>query len=251
LAVIYKNPIRMKKSVLIIGILISFNLFGQVSTKKDLKYIPKNFDEALIQLDRIIADSTKTKIKSMEESDYVAQSHFTTGMWIRNNWLYNRNLLGLIVTKSDLRKDLTSKGLFHNDDMSVVILRSFHRQLNNVDINLDQQIKDIHQWHINMNNPEWRAEQDSISWSNYMAKFEIGDTLTRHLYYDRNWLGEPRKNSVILATITDKSDRQLKINLISFDNEQNKNLIYQELNCEPLNCWVEPNQWRNKNNKDR
>lgn len=241
----------MKKSILIIGILISFNLFGQVPTKKELRYIPKDFNESLTQLDKIIPDTTKTRIKSMTESDFLAQSHFSTGMWIRNNWLYDRYLFGLIVTKSDLRKDLVSKGLFHNDDMSSLILRSFHRQLNHIDINLDQQIKDIQQWHINMNNPEWRAKQDSISWTNYMAKFEIGDTLTKYVYYDRNWLGEPRKNAVILATITDKSDKQLKIDIISFGNEPDTGLIYQAVNCEPLNCWINPNLWRIKNNKDR
>jgi hypothetical protein len=135
----------MKNSILILGLLLSFNLFGQNLTKKELRYIPKDFNESLTQLDKVIPDSTKTRIKSMTESDFLAQTHFSTGMWIRNYWLYNRYLFGLIVTKSDLRKDLTAKGLYSNDDMSGVILRSFHRQLNNVDINLDQQIKDIHQ----------------------------------------------------------------------------------------------------------
>ena len=240
----------MRISILILGLVISFSLFGQNLTKKELRYIPKDFNESLTQLNKVIPDSTKTRIKSMTESDFLAQTHFSTGMWIRNYWLYNRYLFGLIVTKSDLRKDLTTKGLYSNDDMSGVILRSFHRQLNDIDINVDQQIKDIHQWYVNMNNPEWRAKQDSISWTNYMTKFAIGDTLTNHVYYDRNWLGEPRKNAVILATITEKSDRQVKINIISFGGETDKKLIYQEIKCESSDCWINPYWWKKKNDKD-
>lgn len=240
----------MKHSILILGLILSLNLFGQDLTNKEMKNKPKDFNESLTQLNRIIPDSTKTKIKSMTENDFIAQTHFVTGMWIRNNWLYDRFLLGLIVIKSDLRKDLTAKGLYSNDDMSGVILRSFYRQLNNVDINLDQQIKDIHQWHVNMNNPEWRAKQDSISWTNYMATFEMGDTLTNHVYYDRNWLGEPRKNAVILATVADKSDRQLKINIISFGGETDEKLIYQEIKCESSDCWINPHMWKKINDKD-
>lgn len=148
----------MRISILLLGLVISFNLFGQNLTKNEFSYIPKDFNESLTQLNKVIPDSTKRKIKSMTENDFLAQTHFSTGMWIRNYWLYNRYLFGLIVTKSDLRKDLTTKGLDSNDDMSSVILRSFHRQLNNVDINLDQQIKEIHQWYKNMNNPDWRAK---------------------------------------------------------------------------------------------
>jgi len=240
----------MKNIILIIGLLISFNLFGQNLTKKELIYIPKDFNESLTQLDKIIPDTTKTRIKSMTESDFLAQTHLSTGMWIRNYWLYNRYLFGLIVTKSELRKDLLTKGLYNNDDMSEVILRSFHRQLNNIDVNIEQQIKDIQQWYVNMNNLEWRAKQDSISWANYMTKFEIGDTLTNQVYYDRNWLGEPRKNAVILVTIANKSDRQLKINIISFGGETDEKLIYQEIKCESADCWINPYLWKKQNDQD-
>ena len=233
----------MKHSILIIGLIISINLFGQDLTKKELKYRPKNLYEALAQLDKITPDSIKAKVISMTENDFIAQTHFTTGMGIRNEWLYNRYLLGLIVTKSELRKELSAKGLFSNDDMSGVILRSFHRQLSGVDLNLDQQIKDVHQWYVNMNNPVWRAEQDSIYWANFMAKLAVGDTLTRSVYYNRNWLGESRNNVAVEAIITDKSERQLKISIISFGGEPNESLIYQEIGCDSSDCWINPHSW--------
>lgn len=97
----------MKHSILIIGLIVSFNLFGQDSSRKEKKCVPKDFNESLTQLDKMIPDSTKNRIKSLTEDNFIAQTHFTTGMWIRNYWLYNRYLLGLIVKKSDLRKDLS------------------------------------------------------------------------------------------------------------------------------------------------
>jgi hypothetical protein len=230
--------------------MISMNLFGQNLTKKELKYCPKDLNEALTQLNKITPDSIKVKIISMTENDFIAQTHFTTGMWIRNEWLYNRYLFGLVVTKSELRKDLSAKGLFSNDDMSGVILRSFHRQLSGVDINLDQQIQDIYQWYANMNNLEWRAEQDSIYWANFMIKFEVGDTLTRNVYYNRNWLGESRNNVVVHAIITGKSDNKLQISIISFGGELNENLIYKEIGCDSSDCWVNPHSWKKENDKN-
>ena len=97
-----------------------------------------------------------------------------------------------------------------------------------------------------MNNPKWRAEQDSIAWANYMKQFSIGDTLAQHIYYDRNWLGEPRKDNIILAKIIDKNDKQLKIEVISFGKETNKTLIYEEIECKTGNCWISPYFWKNK-----
>lgn len=234
----------MKITILILGLLISFNLLGQNLTKKELRYIPKDFNESLTQLNKVIPDSTKTRIKSMTESDFLAQTHFSTGMWIRNYWLYNRYLFGLIVTKSNLRKDLTTKGLYSNDDMSGVILRSFHRQLNNVDINIEQQIKEIHQQYKNLNDPQWRAEQDSLYYLNLMKKFNVNDTLYRQLLYDRNWLGEARKSAVISVRVIDKSLNKLKVDVVSFGEEKDKSLIFEQLDCDSSDCWIDPHWWQ-------
>lgn len=240
----------MNYSTLIIGLIISFNLFGQDLTKKEKKYIPKDFNESLTQLDKLIPDSTKNRIKSITEDDFLAQSHFSTGMWIRNNWLYNRYLFGLIVTKSDLRKELSAKGLSHNDDMSGIILRSYHRKLIGIDINLAQQIKDIHQWYVNNRISQLQSLRDSIFWTVFMVQFEIGDTLSEKVYYDRNWLGEPRKNAVLMVKVLDKNDRQLKIELISFGNGKNdKPLIYEEINCDSTDCWINPYRWKKLDNE--
>jgi hypothetical protein len=247
----YKTYNNMKHTFFIFSIIISINLFSQSTNKQEFKKKPDNLEGSLIQLDKLLPDSSKTKILSMTEKDYISQSHFSTGLWIRNYWLYDRYLFGLIVIKSNLRKELSSKGLFSNDDMSSVILCSYYRKLKNLEINLDQQIKDIHQWYINMNNPRWREEQDSISWSSYMKQFQIGDTLTDHVYYDRNWLGNPRKNTTVLAKVIDKSDKKLKIEIISFGTETDSSLIYNEIECESNNCWINPYLWKRLHPEDK
>ncbi|HSV75736.1 MAG TPA: DUF6794 domain-containing protein [Bacteroidales bacterium] len=238
----------MRFGILILMLFLSVNLFGQQVnlSREDYRYRPANFDEALQHLNRIICDSIKVEFKTTTESEFLAQTHLGIGMWIRNNWLYNRYLLGFVSTESDLRKSFTEKGIFHNSDISAIILRSFFRQLNDIEINLDQQIKDIRQWHLNMRDPEWRAQQESIALANFMAQYVIGDTLARHIFYDRNWLGNPRKNTVVLAQIVEKSEWQLKINIVCYGGEEDKNLIYQEIDCKKGDCWIYPIFWNRK-----
>ena len=237
----------MRYFIAIIGLIISINLFGQEISKKELKYVPNDFNESLTQLDKIFPDSTKTEILQMTEDEFMRMTHLSTGMWIRNYWLYNRYLFGLIVTQSNLRKELINKGLFHNDDMSSVILCSYYRKTHNIDLNVEQQIEEIHQFYVNINNPEWRRVQDSITRVNYMKSFELGDTLKKHLYYDRNWLGEPRKNTEVLAKIVDKSDSLLKIEVISFGTESNHGLVFEQMECDSTDSWIYPYFWINLN----
>ena len=237
----------LKYYILIVAIILSINLTGQNLTEEELNYKPKDFNEAVAQLEIVFPDSTKSAIKEMSEDEFMSIAHRSTGRWIRNEWLYNRYLFGLIVTDSDLKKDLESKGLFTNDDMSSVILQSFYRKLTNKKILLEQQIEDIYQWYENIDNPEWIAKQDSISWAKFMTQFEIGDTLSNTVYYDRDWLGKPRKNVVVLAEVIEIADRSLKIDLISFGGETNKALIYNEIQIDSTDCWLKPSliyQWK-------
>lgn len=140
----------MKKIVILFALcFVGVTLWGQDYSKKERNYKPKNFEEALVQLDKIFPDSIKTGIRSFTEEEFVSNSHFGTGMWIRNEWLYKR-FLGFNMGESDLRKELTSMGLLFNDDMSATILRSYYRKLQGQAINLDQQIDDIFQRNIDM-----------------------------------------------------------------------------------------------------
>jgi hypothetical protein len=69
----------------------------------------------------------------MEEEEFTANAHFGFGMWMRNNW----KLWG----GSRLSKYFTDLGIFHPDDMSGIILTSYHRHLKGKEIKLEEQIK--------------------------------------------------------------------------------------------------------------
>ena len=126
---------------------ISTNLFSQENREDDLDYKPKNLREAISQLDIIFSDSTKEQIITMSEDEFVINTHFSTGLWIRNEWLYDR-VLGYSIGDSDLREELLEMGVPSNDDMSGLILRSYYRHLTNQNLNVDQQIIEIQRFYI-------------------------------------------------------------------------------------------------------
>ena len=73
----------------------------------------------------------KPKVKT--EKEFTTDSHFGLGLWIRNNW-------GL-WKGSRLSNFFIANGIFHPDDMSGIILTSYHRKLNGIEIQLEKQIK--------------------------------------------------------------------------------------------------------------
>lgn len=96
---------------------------------------PKNLTECFIYLDEMLLDSPdKDWFKEAKEKEAIAQSHHGLGQWIRNNW-------SLWVKESDLHQYFIEMELHHPDDMSGVILTSYHRHINNKELKLDEQIK--------------------------------------------------------------------------------------------------------------
>lgn len=124
----------MKYYLTLTILLFSFlALKGQEVSKAEMKYKPANLEKAVIQLTKILSDTTQQKILSMTEEEFLRGSHLGLGMWIRNNWGLWR------VGK--LAKEFNTKGIFHPDDMSGIILKCYYRQLHNQDWKLDEQIK--------------------------------------------------------------------------------------------------------------
>jgi len=98
-------------------------------------YIPKNLYDALTYLNCTWSEEDKEDFRTQNESDAVAELHMGTGLSIRNGW-------GLWAKrKNSLVRYFNSLGIFHPDDISSIILTSFHRQLNNIDIDLDKQVE--------------------------------------------------------------------------------------------------------------
>lgn len=96
---------------------------------------PNKLSECFESLDNILAESVDGDwFKTADEEDAVIQSHHGLGRWIRNNW-------GLSSSDSNLYNYLAKLGLKHADDMSALILTSYHRHLNKKELELDEQVK--------------------------------------------------------------------------------------------------------------
>lgn len=96
---------------------------------------PTTLSECFKQLDKIFENSEDGDwFKSAEERDAIVQSHHGLGQWIRNKW-------NLWEEESTLYQYFKKLGLHHPDDMSSVILTSYHRHINENEIELDSQIK--------------------------------------------------------------------------------------------------------------
>lgn len=94
-------------------------------------YIPKDLDDAFLELQKMLHPSFLGEFRSGTEQD-LAQYHFGLGMWIRNNWgLWKGSRLSDYFARMDIR---------HPDDMSSIIMTSFHRHLNGTPIKLDEQV---------------------------------------------------------------------------------------------------------------
>ncbi|BDD00507.1 DUF6794 domain-containing protein [Persicobacter psychrovividus] len=125
----------MPAKLIIILTIFSTSIFAQVDCRKyPDKYIPTDLDDALNYLDCKWSDSDKEEFKSKPENDAVVELHFGTGMGIRNSW-------GLWKGDSGISKYFRDLGINHPDDMSSIILTSFHRYLNKQDVKIDEQVK--------------------------------------------------------------------------------------------------------------
>lgn len=94
--------------------------------------IPSNLFEALKTLDQLLTDEEKHSFKE-EDPKNIALYHHGVGRELRNAW-------GLWAG-SVLAKHFNSIGIDHPDDMSGIILRSYHRRLNGYPIELEKQIQ--------------------------------------------------------------------------------------------------------------
>jgi len=137
-------------------------------------YIPVDLEDCFKQIDGFWNDSTKVKVKQMTEDEFSARVHLGFGMWIRNNW----QLWG----GSRLSRYFNVKGIHHPDDMSGIILDSYHRHLNNQEIKLDEQIKHYQDYWDKVKVEELAKKEEEFE------AYKVGDTLKytyRHGYLSK------------------------------------------------------------------
>lgn len=105
---------------------------------EDFEYpIPRNLNECFDILDSFLEKSEEEErvwFKSADEKDAIVELHHTLGRWIRNAW-------GLWTKDTELYSILNGMGLWHPDDMSSVVLKSYHRKINGKELNLKEQVQ--------------------------------------------------------------------------------------------------------------
>ena len=84
-------------------------------------YIPKNLDDALLQLDKLTTAEAKVKIKAIPEDSVCMYLHGRLGQWIIMNWGFYGG--------SRLSHYLRSAGITYPDDMADFLLLGYHRKL--------------------------------------------------------------------------------------------------------------------------
>lgn len=135
-------------------------------------YIPKDLNGALSYLNCVWPDKDKEDFKSKDEKEAVTELHMGTGQAIRNGW-------ELWKGKNSLYRYFKSKGIFHPDDMSSIILTSFHRQLNKKEIELESQVKYYKDyWRKAHQASEEAADEKKVLDQKEFDKYKIGDTVS-------------------------------------------------------------------------
>lgn len=95
--------------------------------------LPETLEECYAMLDEVLSDEDIEYLKNMQQRDLVVL-HFGLGMWIRNEWLY--------PNQSKLSELLYEKGIYHVDNMSVLIIEGYVRYLNNEPCSLEDLLKE-------------------------------------------------------------------------------------------------------------
>ena len=146
---------------------------------------PKSIEEALNHLDKSWSSEQKEEFKNNNEKAAVSNLHFSIGMDIRNSWLRKENIA--------LRAEFDKLQVFHRDDISSIILTSFHRKLNNKPLELEKQA----QYYIDYWKPHLEQEFRITERADKIVnEFKIGDSI--NLYYTIDIREDGSKNAVLL-----------------------------------------------------
>jgi len=146
---------------------------AQENNRKQI-YIPKDLDDCFGELKKIMTKEELEKFKNEKEDAAIGKVHFGLGMWIRNNW-------GL-WSGSRLAKYFNDLGIYHPDDMSSIIFTSFHRNLNDTEIGLKEQIRHYQGYWYEKATEEfgklktmWQAEKEKYKSSSILSDYWQGE----------------------------------------------------------------------------
>jgi hypothetical protein len=130
--------------------------------------LPRNLNEAIEFLEKDWGDAEKLKFKNTPEIKAVTSIHFSTGLWIRNNWIRGDRDTALV-------KYFHNLGVYVPDNISSIILTSFHRKLNHKNLDLNGQIQPVKAYWKKIT--ECESQSEKLATSNY-KKYSVGSAIT-------------------------------------------------------------------------
>ena len=129
----------------------------------NLKY-PCTLESTILTFFKTWDDSVTYEFKNIPDSNLANINH-GTGMWLRNNYgLWGRTCVVHYFW---------DKGIFHPDDMSAILLTSYHRYLNAKPINVEEQIKMYKAFWKNEMHVEYKIA-DSAKWDFGPSMWDMG-----------------------------------------------------------------------------
>ncbi|GAA4825272.1 DUF6794 domain-containing protein [Algivirga pacifica] len=196
----------MKKLLIIIPICIFSILVNGQENKFELDsingvYIPNDLEDCFVQINAFWSDSTKQQVTEWTEDEFVGKAHMGFGTWMRNNW----RLWG----GSRLSKYFNDMGIYHPDDMSGIILISYHRYLNDTDIQFKKQVKYYQVYWKKAKREQKKFQKEEFK------EFSVGDTV--EFSYDYEFISENQEKGymqescVATAVIKAKNKKQLQL----------------------------------------
>lgn len=173
-------------------------------------------EDCFVRINLFWNDSTKLQVKKWKENEFTGRAHLGFGMWMRNNW----RLWG----GSRLSKHFNDLGIYHPDDMSGIILTSYHRYLNNKEINLNEQIKYYQDYWENSEKEELKKKEEEF------LEYKTGDTLEfnyRHGYVSKEQ-EEKYENDVCIAKgiVTQRNEKDFLIKVKIIESCDKKGIVY-------------------------
>lgn len=114
-------------------------------------YIPANLDEAIAELDRLTDEDSRKKFAQLPEDQAYRRLYHSLRLWVINNWgLNGGSRLGYLFHDF---------GLKHPDDLAELIIISWHRHLNQKELDLKSTIERI----LEARTAIWKASKERSS----------------------------------------------------------------------------------------
>lgn len=115
-----------------------------------IDYIPETLEECFAYLDKFLQD--KDTFKGVDDEAVTAIGHNTLGRWLRNQWhlWWSEKFASESIEEKDsvypqtkplIKTFFENLGVNHPDDMSGIVIRSYHRHLNARPVELEKQVE--------------------------------------------------------------------------------------------------------------